>query len=245
MGLLQCPDCKRDISDSAATCIHCGRPMKSADTLRRPEQPIQPAPTVPGPQCLKCGSTNLKKYSLISEENRSTISLGTVGVSVSQGGGIGIGGAKTSGTQISDLARRVAPPNQKAFSSVNEVGIVVLALGFGALGYFTFGIGGAILAMIVGGVGSGIVLAIHEAPDVRAQYAYAFDLWDRKFMCMQCGATILKGAKGFTLESSDPEVDLLIRAGKKIQAATLLTQRTKQPLNEALAAVEERRLELG
>ena len=27
MGLIACPDCGEDISGSAATCIHCGRPM--------------------------------------------------------------------------------------------------------------------------------------------------------------------------------------------------------------------------
>lgn len=30
MGLLKCPDCQRDISDSAPTCIHCGRIMQLA-----------------------------------------------------------------------------------------------------------------------------------------------------------------------------------------------------------------------
>ena len=28
MALINCPDCKTQISDSAVNCIHCGRPMK-------------------------------------------------------------------------------------------------------------------------------------------------------------------------------------------------------------------------
>lgn len=27
MGLISCPDCRKNISDSSATCIHCGRPL--------------------------------------------------------------------------------------------------------------------------------------------------------------------------------------------------------------------------
>ena len=30
MGLVRCPDCGKEISDAAPTCIHCGRPQGSA-----------------------------------------------------------------------------------------------------------------------------------------------------------------------------------------------------------------------
>lgn len=29
MGMITCPDCKRDISDAAPSCPGCGRPMKA------------------------------------------------------------------------------------------------------------------------------------------------------------------------------------------------------------------------
>ena len=29
MPLIKCPDCEKDVSDSAAACIHCGRPLSS------------------------------------------------------------------------------------------------------------------------------------------------------------------------------------------------------------------------
>lgn len=35
MALIDCPECKKQISDQAPACIHCGHPMK----------PVQPAPT--------------------------------------------------------------------------------------------------------------------------------------------------------------------------------------------------------
>jgi len=33
MGMTKCPDCGKEISDAAASCIVCGRPMKSAAQL--------------------------------------------------------------------------------------------------------------------------------------------------------------------------------------------------------------------
>jgi hypothetical protein len=33
MGLIQCPDCKKEISDQATACIYCGRPL----TVIQPE----------------------------------------------------------------------------------------------------------------------------------------------------------------------------------------------------------------
>lgn len=32
MALIVCPDCQQQISDAAAACVNCGRPMKKAET---------------------------------------------------------------------------------------------------------------------------------------------------------------------------------------------------------------------
>jgi predicted amidophosphoribosyltransferase len=32
MPLIVCPDCQQQISDVAAACVKCGRPMKKAET---------------------------------------------------------------------------------------------------------------------------------------------------------------------------------------------------------------------
>jgi DNA-directed RNA polymerase subunit RPC12/RpoP len=45
MPLIKCPDCGKEISDQAPTCIHCGRPM-SATTQSQPPG---------GTKCPKCG----------------------------------------------------------------------------------------------------------------------------------------------------------------------------------------------
>lgn len=33
MGLVKCPDCSKDVSDQAATCIHCGSPLKETPSV--------------------------------------------------------------------------------------------------------------------------------------------------------------------------------------------------------------------
>lgn len=40
MPLITCPDCSREISDLAASCIHCGRPLSPKEATK----PIQPLP---------------------------------------------------------------------------------------------------------------------------------------------------------------------------------------------------------
>ena len=36
MGLVKCPDCNREVSESAPVCIHCGRP-KPAEQPKKPD----------------------------------------------------------------------------------------------------------------------------------------------------------------------------------------------------------------
>lgn len=45
MPLIACPDCKKEISDTAENCLHCGRPMSTAI------------------KCPNCKSTNVEKIS--------------------------------------------------------------------------------------------------------------------------------------------------------------------------------------
>ncbi|MBT3312854.1 MAG: hypothetical protein HN379_12790 [Desulfobacteraceae bacterium] len=33
--MINCPDCKKDVSDKASSCIHCGRPLKK-DIIAQP-----------------------------------------------------------------------------------------------------------------------------------------------------------------------------------------------------------------
>ena len=52
MALIKCPECRKEISDKATNCPHCGMPINSA----KPAQTTPPADVV---KCPKCHSTNV------------------------------------------------------------------------------------------------------------------------------------------------------------------------------------------
>ena len=37
MALIKCPDCDKEISDSAESCVHCGYPLKKDATDAKPQ----------------------------------------------------------------------------------------------------------------------------------------------------------------------------------------------------------------
>ncbi|MDO8610102.1 MAG: zinc-ribbon domain-containing protein [bacterium] len=61
MALIKCPDCQKMISDSAETCIHCGRPSTSGKTdfNARLAEIGHKSIVTHIPKCPTCGSTNV------------------------------------------------------------------------------------------------------------------------------------------------------------------------------------------
>lgn len=55
MALIECPECKKQISDQAPACIHCGHPM----------QPVQPS------QPIVKDNSNLKRFSGYLVDNKN------------------------------------------------------------------------------------------------------------------------------------------------------------------------------
>jgi hypothetical protein len=51
MALIKCPDCQHDISDTAPTCIHCGRVMKSPPATPQSAPVVVNAPAQPREGC--------------------------------------------------------------------------------------------------------------------------------------------------------------------------------------------------
>lgn len=53
--LIKCPECGKDVSDRAPSCIHCGYPLQSAPRkIATASTPVQR--TLPAKHCTKCGS---------------------------------------------------------------------------------------------------------------------------------------------------------------------------------------------
>lgn len=57
MALITCPECGREISDKASSCIGCGAPIRQQPNAPPPFQ--QPYQQEPGATCGRCGSVNI------------------------------------------------------------------------------------------------------------------------------------------------------------------------------------------
>lgn len=201
--------------------------------------------------CDACGSDQLRKYSVVYEEQHGTSTSKTkmAGVGLGSGGvGAGIGAGKTSGITTTQLAQRVAPPSKEAMvkndSATTLATVATLIVGFGAayIAYqaagFMWAVGVFVVVFIVGvAIGGNI-------SEVDQRYRKAYAEWDRKYICMKCGATKSQTVEDWKsaskVSSADPELDRLIRAGEKIQAVKHVRDRTGVGLAEALEVVERR-----
>lgn len=96
MPLITCPDCKKEISDAAPACIHCGRPMQRTV----PVSTVSAAPMFPAP--LPSPTTH-----------SDSSSLARVGVLLLILGGIGLIYAFNMETSV-----------ETAFGAVNNIGLL-------------------------------------------------------------------------------------------------------------------------
>lgn len=74
--------------------------------------------------CPQCGSENIQRFSVAFRGGASTIDTKTAGTGVGLSGGhlgIGVGGAHTTGVQMTQLAKEVAPPvKRNTFSPLSH-----------------------------------------------------------------------------------------------------------------------------
>lgn len=54
MALIRCPDCDKEISDSARACVSCGRPMQQANDLKETKNSANAVNSVGSPAALLC-----------------------------------------------------------------------------------------------------------------------------------------------------------------------------------------------
>lgn len=64
MALISCKECGKEISDSAATCPHCGVALKEQKVVIEESQ----SPSI---RCPKCGSSNLQAISDVKGKGAS------------------------------------------------------------------------------------------------------------------------------------------------------------------------------
>lgn len=198
MALVECPDCGRQISDAAPACPQCGRPAEER--------------ALPNPQgarvCTECGSGQVRRYSIVFEESKTTATGGVVGFGTGLGGsgGIGIGGGRSG--SLTELGKRVAPPRRSDFKykppADNRLGI--FAGGFLGSLFLAAAVGQRLgmwgwIAIAVFFVSiSGIIWIIKQMPpvisedDSEERYREAREAWENKYLCIQCGAEVIEPA---------------------------------------------------
>lgn len=197
MPLIECPDCGKQISDAAPACLGCGRPNSGSNVQAVDEAgPAAPAPAKPGTWlCGKCGSSNIKKYSLIHEMGMSDTSSLTAGLAVGATGGgmgVGVGGARTKGESATRLSQRVAPPElQKPDGCARMLFMGVVAV----VVWIVLGIGWALGLIAVS------VVMITKSDRKQSElyeekHSAAMTLWDKKYLCMQCATDFQPPGEG-------------------------------------------------
>jgi hypothetical protein len=194
MPLVSCPDCRKQVSDAAPACIHCGRPHPGRAGELAPDKLFLHAGSSRSssqPQCPKCGSVDLKTLGMVHASGVSSVTSLTSIVGVNEGG-LGVASASTSGRQLTALAQAAAPPTLQeadlgqSFALGCSGGCVLSLLALAAAGaaamMWTWGIGTILLAMLIHSVRG------WNADDHNTNIYYpGKERWDRSLMCMRCG----------------------------------------------------------
>lgn len=135
-------------------------------------------------QCPRCHSENIQSYSLIHSMGISKIDLSTVGVGYSNN--LGVGRAKSHGTQQTAMSASTAPPKKRSpagdfFGSwlvFSIPGVICKYLNFHYL----------IVNILVWGA---VILAFFMARDAYQWNKYTFPQklrdWEHSYVCLRCG----------------------------------------------------------
>jgi hypothetical protein len=148
---------------------------------------LEPA-TLTNLGCTKCGSTEVRRLSLIYNEGLAIINTtsNSTGQAFGSGGGAAFGSSstRTTGTQQTALSKQAAPPKKK---HTILWGIAAGVLGFMALGGlsdFSFSV---VLFAGLAALAGRMSLKAKEYNATKFPEQYA--TWERSFMCNRCGQT--------------------------------------------------------
>jgi ribosomal protein L40E len=161
--------------------------------------PVEAASSPHAMVCEGCGSSDVRKFSVVYEEQSSTSSSKTTLAGAGLGpSGLGVGLARggTTGTSHTRLASRTTPPNMEKMSKEDPVTQLAIVAGMvvgAAVAYFVYPVAGFLWA------GGGFVVVVvlvalfgSSQSSVGERYRKAKSEWNRKYVCMKCGATVLQ-----------------------------------------------------
>ena len=166
----------------------------------------------PGPDCPRCGG-EVVPFRTLHERGGST----TVGV-------------------------RVAPPDRKDIVAGHGCGWVAGGAALvAAVTWFVATPMWAALALVVSFFVLARVAWTRNQPLVDDAHRAAIERWDRRRLCLRCGATIDATDRGtLEVQDLDAEIGELLREGRRMEAVRLVRKRTGLGLKQALERVEAR-----
>lgn len=211
MALIKCPDCGKELSDAAPSCIQCGRPMlpvpASPAGSIAPVRVLSPTQSEPARRCRKCGGTDLRAVRVLYQMGQTSVQTETHGAGVGLApflglGSLGLGffGAKTQGTHSTQLAESLAPPQQRRVEKAAQQraimpSFLLVLAGIAAstlLGRLSPGLGGVVFLVA-------IVACAFYANKLRDAYRASIRRWneteyprlkrewENSALCMTCG----------------------------------------------------------
>ena len=176
--------------------------VAAAGILFRGNPPALPKRTAVELQCQKCGSTDLKKVSLVYQDGLSQVKTATRmgGFVLGQSGsGLFFGRAKTRGVQQSDLSTALNPPTK--WSYIRLAGWAFAVSCASLLAYIVFASASTPPVSTLP-----VKLFVYLAPPTllfllalfwrhnHLVYPRQYAQWDRTFLCRRCGAVTTDNA---------------------------------------------------
>jgi hypothetical protein len=124
--------------------------------------------------CPVCNSEDLRRFAVLHQTGMSVIDTRSLGAGFA--GGIGVGGARTRGTQTSMMSIRTAPPVKQHYGKW-----VVGACIFAFIAFVAHAYGWLILTAVFGAV------AYQRSNWNSLTFPGLMAQWNASFMCQRCG----------------------------------------------------------
>jgi hypothetical protein len=148
-------------------------------------------------RCPNCGSTDLKKVSLVYEEGSSLIKAKSRlrGLSFGDDGPtVFVGTAETKGIAQTQLSKRLRPPKKWSYLKLSGwfglgllVSLIVYVHRVVASKSVVDSVRGEFFFALLGGAFFVFVIAFWRHNHF--SYPRAYETWDRSFVCLRCGST--------------------------------------------------------
>jgi hypothetical protein len=154
--------------------------------------------------CPSCGSSNVKRLSLVHREGLATSSSVTGAIGFA-GGHVAVGHGTTRSAHQTLLSRQFAPPHRK---SMVWPWVGMVFSGFGTLSAVLGGLGDTSPNASAGRGVMGMMLAIYvpvfllsfraywNGKRHNEQYPRQLLVWDNSYMCGRCGEVFVPAEKG-------------------------------------------------